>query len=90
MAFFTTVRFQWGSSGSAFSGAAGLEFLFNDVCGNLQILNKYDPDPTALPYKDKLKLFLDAVLLKDEMHEKYPDRGYDKNANYVRNHFMKH
>ena len=48
----------------------GLEFLFNDICGNLQILNKYDPDPTALPYKDKLKLFLDAVLLKDEMLEK--------------------
>ena len=48
----------------------GLEFLFNDVCGNLQILNKHDPDPTALPYKDKLKLFLDTVLLKDEMLEK--------------------
>lgn len=48
----------------------GLEFLFNEVCGNLQILNKHDPDPTALPYKDKLKLFLDAVLLKDEMLEK--------------------
>ena len=48
----------------------GLEFLFNDVCGNLQILNKYDSDPTSLPYKDKLKLFLDTVLLKDEMLEK--------------------
>ena len=44
----------------------GLEMLFNETCGNLQILNKYDPDPTALPYKDKLKLFLDTVLLKDE------------------------
>ncbi|MBP5280807.1 MAG: toll/interleukin-1 receptor domain-containing protein, partial [Erysipelotrichaceae bacterium] len=48
----------------------GLEMLFNDVCGNLQILNKYDPDPTALPYKEKLRLFLDIVLLKDEMIEK--------------------
>ena len=45
----------------------GLEILFNEVCGNLQILNKYDPDPTALPFKDKLKLFLDTVLLKDDM-----------------------
>lgn len=44
----------------------GLEMLFNEVCGNLQILNKHDPDPTALPFKDKLKLFLDTVLLKDE------------------------
>lgn len=48
----------------------GLEMLFNDVCGNLQILNKYDPDPTALPYKEKLRLFLGSVLLKDEMFEK--------------------
>ncbi len=48
----------------------GLEMLFNEVCGNLQILNKYDPDPTALPYKDKLKLFLDTILLKDEVIEK--------------------
>lgn len=48
----------------------GLEFLFNDVCGNLQVLNKHDPDPTALPYKDKLKLYLDTVLLKDEILDK--------------------
>ncbi len=45
----------------------GLENLFNQNCGTLQCLNKYDPDPTALPYKDKLKLFLDSVILKDEI-----------------------
>ena len=44
----------------------GLETLFNEVCGNLQMLNKFDPDPTALPYAEKLKLFMDTVLLKDE------------------------
>lgn len=48
----------------------GLEMLFNETCGNLQILNKHDHDPTALPFKDKLKLFLDTVLLKDEMIRK--------------------
>lgn len=48
----------------------GLEEAFNAVCGNLQCLNKLDPDPTALPYQEKLKVFLDTVLLKDETIEK--------------------
>ena len=48
----------------------GLESVFNDICGNLQCLNKFDPDPTALPYEEKLKLFLDTVLLKDKTIEK--------------------
>ena len=40
---------------------------FSEVCGKLHVLDKYDADPTSLPYEDKLKLFLDTVLLKDEM-----------------------
>ena len=40
---------------------------FSEVCGKLHVLDKNDPDPTSLPYEDKLKLFLDTVLLKDEM-----------------------
>ena len=47
-----------------------LETRFNAVCGNLQCLNKFDPDTTALPYEEKLKLFLDTVLLRDETIEK--------------------
>ena len=43
---------------------------FSEVCGKLHVLDKNDPDPTALPYEDKLKMFLDTVLLKDEMIEK--------------------
>ncbi len=43
---------------------------FSEVCGKLHVLDKFDSDPTALPYEDKLKLFLDTVLLKDEMIEK--------------------
>ena len=43
---------------------------FSEVCGKLHVLDKNDPDPTALPYEDKLKLFLDTVLLKDEMISK--------------------
>ena len=40
---------------------------FSEVCGKLHVLDKNDPDPTSLPYEDKLKMFLDTVLLKDEM-----------------------
>ena len=43
---------------------------FSEVCGKLHVLDKYDADPTALPYEDKLKLFIGTVLLKDEMIEK--------------------
>ena len=43
---------------------------FSEVCGKLHVLDRFDPDPTSLPYEDKLKVFLDTVLLKDEMIEK--------------------
>ena len=33
----------------------GLEAEFNRMCGDLQMLNKNDPDPTALPYAEKLE-----------------------------------
>ena len=43
---------------------------FSEVCGKLHVLDKYDPDPTSLPYEEKLKLFMDSVILKDETVEK--------------------
>ena len=48
----------------------GLESSFNEQCGDLQMLNKHDPDPTALPYEEKLEKFLASVLVGDEMAEK--------------------
>lgn len=48
----------------------GLEPAFNEKCGDLQILNKYDHDPTALPYKEKLEKFLTSVLVGEELAEK--------------------
>ena len=47
-----------------------LEASFNEKCGDLQMLNKHDPDPTALPYADKLEKFLSSVLVGDELAEK--------------------
>lgn len=48
----------------------GLETDFNRRCGDLQMLNKQDPDPTALPYTEKLSKFLASVLVGDELARK--------------------
>lgn len=50
----------------------GLEAEFNRICGDLQFLDKNasEQDPTALPYTEKLKTFLESVLASDEMAEK--------------------
>ncbi len=44
----------------------GLETLFNEKCGDLQFLDKYARDITAIRYEDKLKKYLDAVLVDSE------------------------
>lgn len=49
---------------------SGLEETFNQRCGDLQMLDKSDRDPTALPYEEKLKKFLDSVLVGDELAER--------------------
>lgn len=48
----------------------GLESAFNKICGDLQLLNKNDPDPTTLPYAQKLEKFLSSVLVGDELAAK--------------------
>ena len=45
----------------------GLEAIFNEKCGDLQCLDPNQADPTALPYAEKLKKFLDGVLVGDEL-----------------------
>ena len=45
----------------------GLESIFNEKCGDLQCLDPNQADPTALPYEEKLKKFLDGVLVGDEL-----------------------
>ncbi len=48
----------------------GLDELFARVCGDLQYLNRHEQDKTAIPYEEKLKKFLDSILISDEMAEK--------------------
>lgn len=40
----------------------GIEQAVNEVYGNLQLLNPYSTDPTEIPYREKLKAYLDAAL----------------------------
>lgn len=48
----------------------GLESLFNQTCGDFQILNKYTKDPTALDFYQKLERFLSDVLIPDDLADK--------------------
>lgn len=48
----------------------GLEELFNKKCGDLQFLDKNNTDVTAISYEEKLKKYLESVLIGDELAEK--------------------
>lgn len=56
----------------------GLERGFNEICGNLQFLEKNSADHTALPYMEKLEKYLTAILVGDELAAKVRGafRGY--------------
>ncbi len=47
----------------------GIDGLFNEVCGNLQYLDKCSRDVTAISYESKLQTFLQSTLLLDDMRE---------------------
>ena len=48
----------------------GLEELFNSKCGKLQFLNKHSYDSTQISYVEKLKNYLESVLIGNELAEK--------------------
>jgi hypothetical protein len=48
----------------------GLEKLFNKKCGELQILDKNNTDATSISYDEKLKRYLESVLIGEELTEK--------------------
>lgn len=48
----------------------GLESLFNQKCGDIQFLDKFKIDPTAISYDVKLENFLSSVLVSDELAQK--------------------
>jgi len=51
----------------------GLDPLFAEKIGELQYLQKFEVDPTAIPYDDKLRDFLSAIILGGELAEKIRD-----------------
>lgn len=48
----------------------GLEELFNKKCGDLQFLDKNNPDTTAIRYDEKLQKYLESILFGDELAAK--------------------
>ncbi len=48
----------------------GLDALFNSKCGDIQYLDKNGGDVTAISYEEKLKKYLDSVLLGEELLNK--------------------
>ena len=48
---------------------SGLDALFSEKCGDLQYLDSHSTDPTAIPYEEKLTLYLDSVLVGDALAE---------------------
>ncbi len=49
---------------------SGLDELFAQKIGNIQYLNKFQQDETAIDYEEKLKKYLDSVFVGDEIIEK--------------------
>lgn len=45
---------------------SGLGYKFSNTCAKIQVVTRYVTDPTATPYKDVLKTFLNAVLIGDD------------------------
>lgn len=48
---------------------SSLESLFDEKCYSLQFLDKFQNDPTAIPYEEKLEKFLNTVLLNDKTYQ---------------------
>ena len=48
----------------------GLEEEFNNRCGALHFLDAISIDPTAIPYQEKFKRYLESILLKNEISKK--------------------
>lgn len=74
----------------------GLDKLFNELCGDIQYLDKFNNDGTCIQYSDKLEKFLSSVLVGDELAEKircafdsYVFLSYRKKDRYHAQELMK-
>ena len=48
----------------------GLDDVFNKKFGDLQYLDKFNTDPTSIPYEEKLTKYLESVIVGDELAKK--------------------
>ena len=48
----------------------GIGYEFSNTCAKIQVVRRYEADPTATPYEEVLKTFLSSVLVGDELAEK--------------------
>lgn len=48
----------------------GLAAEFNRICGNIQFLDRTSTDITEIPYKEKLKKFMESVLITEDFKNK--------------------
>ena len=48
----------------------GIEFKFNEICGEMQMISEVSSDDTEIGFDEKLKKFLSAILIGDELTEK--------------------
>lgn len=48
----------------------GIEFKFNEICGEMQMISEVSSDDTEIGFDEKLKMFLSAILIGDELTEK--------------------
>ena len=52
---------------------SNLEALFNKKCGDIQFLDRNKIDETAIQYDKKLEIFLDSVLIGDDLADRIRD-----------------
>ena len=52
---------------------SGLDMLFMRKIGELQYLSRLDTDPTSVPYPEKLRKYIESVIVRDDVHERIRD-----------------
>ncbi len=55
---------------------SGLALPFNKICRNLQYIDRTGSDPTEIPYREKLKKYLNGILVPDELEKKIRQAFY--------------
>ena len=52
---------------------SGLGYRFSNTCAKIQVVRKFETDPTVIPYDEVLQTFLDSVLVGDQLAQQVRD-----------------